>query len=275
MRFLSILIALVISITAAAQDYLGENVNGYLGKKMVLKKPTMDMEKNGLEGFYKYPKKNRYDKPQVIYPTSPVYSTRSLYSSLSNKVFTVDSISLIHGTSFDYNFKLSNTEIGSFYFHYNAVMGRESFPFKIINGDTIPLEKESDCDFLTKDKDKFTGEIKFYYDSEIYSINKHIKNGKSVYYLGLYTKGATASTGKGVVLLFSDGTKINKPSVPTDVRVNSSAQFEHSAFLQLSIAEMQVLSRKKLSDFRIYIFDQSIDDSDRLQKAATCLLKSK
>ena len=103
---------------------------------------------------------------------------------------------------------------------------------------------------------------------------KIIENKKSpTYYLSLTTHGETVNVdGKGVIILFTDGTKWTAPNETIDVEAETS-NFEYSAFASLTNADMITFQNKKIKKFRLYIYDKEVDVdlSDKLMVYAKCL----
>ena len=90
---------------------------------------------------------------------------------------------------------------------------------------------------------------------------KEVINNKTYYYLSLRTYGTTISVAKvGAIILFDDGTKLNKPSVKIDVDVSYESQgYQYSAYTLLSAADINMLCNKKVSKFRLYVYDEEIN----------------
>ncbi|MGB1218367.1 MAG: hypothetical protein ACPG4W_01165 [Flavobacteriales bacterium] len=117
---------------------------------------------------------------------------------------------------------------------------------------------EKYCKKIDVEVDKFNGETK--YQTPLLKqigFTKIIKDGEEIVYMSIRTIGSTPSTGKGVIILLDNGEKIEK-NVDTDVRVNSNAQFEHSAFFRLTKSDIELLKKHNITDTRLYIFDMKI-----------------
>jgi hypothetical protein len=91
---------------------------------------------------------------------------------------------------------------------------------------------------------------------------KIINKGKSVYYMRLMTYGSTAVVdGLGVIVLFTDGTKLTKPNVEIDVDVDDNG-FQYTAFFPVTTTDLKTLASKTINKFRLYIFDGSVREKD-------------
>ncbi len=151
-----------------------------------------------------------------------------------------------------------------------------SFSFLPVFGqnDTV-LVSATYCKDIKTEKDKFNGKVSM--SSPILEpihLIKETSKGKTVYYLRLSVIGSTPSIGEGVTILLDNGKKIVRAKEETDVSVNSDAKFDHTAFISITKVEMQLLSKSKITDIRLYIFDESIKDGERFKGYANCLLSN-
>ncbi len=127
------------------------------------------------------------------------------------------------------------------------------------------------CKKIDVEVDKFNGEAKYRTPLlKQIGFTKIIKNGEEIVYMSIRTIGSTPSTGEGVIILLDNGEKIEK-NVDTDVRVNSNAQFEHSAFFRLTKADIELLKKHNITDTRLYIFDMKILNPVQYRAYMICL----
>ncbi|WP_395042880.1 hypothetical protein [Flavobacterium sp.] len=290
---IQILIAILLSTSVKSQTYiknfLGEGFLKYKGQKVIIdtniKHPlsfTMCFYpsiKNFKEGY-------RYE---ILFPDEKG-SIRTSKDSLKNNeyllnnIFTIDSIewnekqrcSVLNNPIFEL---LNITTKQKIYYQYNCEYV-DKFPFLIDL--PIPQIKQEPCIEIEKEIDDFTKEIKFSSPLMVENsispiiIYKHIKNGKSVYYLKLRTYGSTVNVNeKGVIILFQDGTKWARTE-EIDVDANGGG-FEYSAFITLTLADLNTFSTKQIKKFRLYIYDHEIDleFADKFKSYVQCLKKSK
>ena len=68
------------------------------------------------------------------------------------------------------------------------------------------------------------------------------------------TTYSTPLFGKGVIILFTDGTKLEYPA-NISVSVNSGANYDYSSFLTLDEAAMKLFSEKTVEGFKLYIYE--------------------
>lgn len=93
----------------------------------------------------------------------------------------------------------------------------------------------------------------------------------------LMTHGSSVVVdGTGVILLFSDGSKITKPSVEIDVDVSDNG-YEYTAFFLVNLTDLKTLASKDLKKYRLYIFDGVVNekDSEDFRIYASQIIKTK
>ena len=83
------------------------------------------------------------------------------------------------------------------------------------------------------------------------------KKGGFTNYLSLTTYGSTLNVGeKGLVILFQDGTKIEKPNADIDYESNTGSPYwEYTAFEGISDEELEMFATKKIDAFRLYMYE--------------------
>jgi hypothetical protein len=140
------------------------------------------------------------------------------------------------------------------------------------------------CD-ITREVDDFTNEVTLRSpmispfarasDAVFYpiGINKYINKNVVTYYLSLETHSVSVSSGnKGVIVLFTDGSKWQRPSEKVDVNVDDH-HFRYSAFIRLSAADLQVFSNKQIKKYRLYIYDEELTSefADQFRGYVKCI----
>ena len=83
------------------------------------------------------------------------------------------------------------------------------------------------------------------------------KDGNYSIYLKLTAYGSTLNIGeKGFILLFEDGTKIERPNAEVDYKNDSgTAYWEYSIFERITEEELDMFVTKKVDVFRLYIYE--------------------
>ena len=139
--------------------------------------------------------------------------------------------------------------------------------------DTCDAEMNTRTDKFAKEKTIETSSF------DPISIVKVINGKSSTYYLSLRAYGETPiARKKGVIVLFSDGTKFSKPAAEVDCEVNSSGDgYEYTSFITLLPTDVTRFAQKIVSDIRLYIFNNEIGERNarELKCGANELLKIK
>ena len=102
---------------------------------------------------------------------------------------------------------------------------------------------------------KIYGQIK----SERVSFTKIKRDEEIVMYLSLKATGSTLNVSeKGVILLFTDGDKIEFPNAEIDTKAGDGAYWEYSAFVSISNEQIDKFITKDIDGFRLYIYDSNV-----------------
>ena len=131
-----------------------------------------------------------------------------------------------------------------------------------------------------REVDKFTGEVRISTSPSSAMLRKYInKNKATVYYLVLESEAHTVNYGcKGVIILFSDGTKWIKTSETVDVNISSSGlSFYASAWIRLNQEDLKVFQSKKIASYRLYIYDTdfSIEEATKFSNEVKIVVNKK
>lgn len=247
-KLLSLLFILFLTATAVAQDFPGKHYEILRGKKVKAKATT-----GNYYGFYK--------KPSL---TARLYAEKDNHTpneALANKVFMV--------TGFEKNkwgifFTLNNAEVGTIYYIYRpekenlfALEMAEDFEFN-----------DNVCSEVVSYTDKFTGELK-----------RHISTDYNVYfsrigddiYLALQATASTLQVDKkGVTILLADGSKIKNSEAEIEVK-SGEKDYEYQTIFKLTQEDIERLKKSYITDYRLFIFDKSVNSGKILQKLFLCV----
>lgn len=236
-------------------------------------------ERSFMLNFYEKLSDAYYKKSNVLYQSENKRGHTNIYW-LKKRIFKVRKIHTIPKDALSSGFVLEILDTNSFdvfYFNYSPV-NKYNFPFLVFNTKgNKNLIINPYCDKIEYEYDEFENEKK--YNSPILNsvtIYKFIKKGVANYYLSLSTNGSTIVVdGIGAKILFTDGTKWSK-NIKIDVDAGNDG-FNYSAFIKLTPQDLKIFSTKKISQFRLYIFDQKItkDESEEFKNYVNCILKSK
>jgi hypothetical protein len=200
-------------------------------------------------------------------------------SKYENRVFKIDSI-------FDFKedkdvgeskiFRLkeisTNTEI---YYIYD-IYARESHYLltEFGKGDFDSYEEKE----ISREVDDFTGEIRINSPSlsDLGSITKNILDGKSIYYFSSSIISQGIYRGKGVYILFTDGTKWSRPNEVVDLGYNSEG-FQNKVFLRLTLSDLEIFKKKVIKKIRLYIHDKDVDlaEAENFRKLVNLIIKKR
>jgi hypothetical protein len=237
--------------------YMGNDFNFYKGSKLTLDSNCLSLSNL----FYDKLEKIKGLYPDDVYSPDETYNFSTKKESLLGKVFSVDSIiedKSLRRCIFQL-VEVTTSETIYFIYDTKRCTSRLGFPFLTEK----VFRKEDFCGKLKTTKDDFTDQVSvdspFEKDwSDIIKLSK-VKNGNTTsYYLYLTTTETTPNVGiKGVILLLDDNTKINKPNVSVDVKVNGTS-YEYSALVPLTLAEVGTLKTKGIDKYRLYIYDHNL-----------------
>ena len=266
------------------ENYLGDDFLQYKG---VILKLKSNPSSNFSHKFYSDLKycQSEYDN-NVIYPDKR-YSFSTVKDSLANRIFKVENIIGKDGvpikTPSFFNKPIfvlrdtSNQQV--IYFKYDTQY-EHNFPFITSK---IEFDLNILCSNISRKVDDFTDEITLnspFVDGRKISsmiIYKRIQNGNITYNLSIRTIGSTVNVGEsGVIILFEDGTKINKPEEEIDVDSDENG-FEYSAFITLSQSDLQTLKTKNIRKYRLYIYDEEINpgEANKFKAYVNCIVEQK
>jgi hypothetical protein len=124
------------------------------------------------------------------------------------------------------------------------------------------------CEDIITETDKFTKKITKY--SPLLEDIGFTKVGGKIY-ISLYAKGETLNVNeRGVKIILKDGSIINKPNLNIDVTYNSG--YRYSVFFPLNKLEIQKIIKNPITDFRLFIYDNTVSNPDKFSYYLKCLL---
>lgn len=265
----TILLFALISSSFLLSQFPGNNV------KTLLNNDVMPIQLEDI--FQQFGYKNFYQSSNFgvgkNYKSTDKYSTNTPYNELVGKTFKITEITPTSDTYEKniYLLKLENKEIGTIYYKYNPEY-ESSFELKILNP-----SQEIFCNQIEKEIDKFDKSITYRTPTyEGVGIEKVIKGKSKVYYLSITTPGSTLNVNeKGVIILLNNGMKISKPNQKIDVEAGSGSDYVYSAFFSLNENDLKLLLQNQITDFRLYIYDNSINEDKRnqIQQYLKCLIQ--
>ncbi|WP_172919497.1 hypothetical protein [Capnocytophaga canis] len=261
-------------------QFPGSEVNLLLHKTVTPKEAKNESEKRFMyKNFYK--KFNRQTrKLDKFNDEARAYGMlKSEYDSLFGKKFKVVAIHEQLGTlnkGDDFVLEIHNNKTDTLFYDYSAKY-EHSYELDVVGG--LDLPDDFYCKKIEKEVDKFTKETKFYSDFEdgIYFV-KTTKNNISKIYMEVRVNGGSSlSVGKkGLILLFENGQKIQKPTAKIEVDANGTgSSYVYSTFVELTKNDINIFKNNELTDVRLYIYDNSIDNGKKLSELLKCIIKAK
>lgn len=255
-----ILIFLVV-YSSFAQEYkkiyLGKDAKAYKGLYLKFENGFIG---GTLHSFYSTSPIKEFQTP--VYKSVGDYDFKTDPAAIANRDFLVVNVKGMTLSSYDdrkYIFELKDTLNDETIFYVYDDQFELNFPF-LVKGFNYSVEYVKND--LERHVDDFTNEVTI--SSPVLkdiSIIKIIKKGVPVYYLSLHSYGPTLNYGiKGVMLLFKDGTKWDKPDQKVDVKTTEGKNWEYRAFITLNQADLNIFSNKIIDKYRLYIYDNKAPD---------------
>jgi|GEM_PF-6181827 len=149
-----------------------------------------------------------------------------------------------------------------------------------VNLKSQTIYNDCDCSHIETNKDEFTG-IKHINSPglEPISFEKEItETGDIDYIMYLTAPSPSPNIGEGITIIFTDGTKYFKNAkVDSRVSIKGDMDYEETAMIILSNAEIEKFKTKTIKAFRLYVSDVHLesDNSEQYREYLCCLLKSK
>jgi hypothetical protein len=275
-------------MSVKAQDFVGKDVKLYLNSTIKPKEISEKSQKYAYKNFYlqfdtiskvltkdAIGKKKKDFKP---FQTGEYASTSvSEYSKLVGIEFKVTGV-YEETPQFDFDkgkfyvLALFNQELGTIYYKYDTRY-KHNIEFEVVG--QLEFPEGYWCGKFIVKNDLFEDKTSFYSPKESgFTLIKIVKNGTINYYLSVDEKGSTANVdGKGLFLLFNDGTKITKSDAKIDVSISDRGGFIYTAFVELTLEELETLKTKTITANRLYIYDGTVgpESAKLLQEYAKCL----
>lgn len=264
MKKIIVVFALLLSLSAIAQDFPYRNIELLIGKEVQII-PLNESELKYTKGYEDFSidikGRNIYERNGGLFVTKG--------EALSDRIFKVESIESnpIYDNVSMLKLKDSKGEIIYYKYKQDSLT-----PFKIL-GDIV-LPEGYYCQYIEETTDKFTGEQTFKVNREyMYELTKS-KKGKTVKYT-LYLEYSVDkfTTGKGVIILLENNKRIEKPNLP--VKMNDLKRTPHfSAIIDLTPDDIALLKENKIIDFMLFKYDCFFVPADGaiIQGALQCML---
>ncbi|MFK7049894.1 hypothetical protein V3Q77_08330 [Flavobacterium davisii] len=239
-----------------AQEYPGDAIELLVGKQLKILPSESDyIKKEGYSNFHK--------STDFSFNTS----VKAKYNDYVNKVFTLKSVTPIKKRgNLGKTFALELVDGKKTYYYSYETWTKMFWIFEVVGGFEYPVNYW--CKDIEKREDKFTSKTSYISPTE-----KHVyfleEDGQV--YISLKAHGNIPKVGaKGVIILLEDG-KIEKPNA--DITVSYNHSYDYTAFIKLTKEDILLLQSKKITAYRLYIFDFELENGDLYKEYLKCLIK--
>lgn len=134
---------------------------------------------------------------------------------------------------------------------------------------------ENSCNDITESFDEIDNEKTYRAtNSDKFTLIKVINKSVATYYLNIKTEAYRPNVNeKGFTILYTDGTKLLKPSEKIDVEVGGNKNYIYSVFVRLTATDIIALSSKRIKICRLYVYDETFewDEAETLIGFFKCL----
>lgn len=266
MKKIIVVFALLLSLSAIAQNFPEKRPELLLGKELKVKPLKENKKGEGYEYFYSDPKmRDSYLREKVYFSVTPA-------GGLVGRVFKVTAVDADPERKGKARLTLVDQTKGeTIYYSYLSYL-KHDFYFEVIGGLKLPTDLY--CDFITEKKDKFTGET--IYTTELLYLKTFTKIKKGAgakYYMSISDYNKEEYLGKkGVIILLENNKRIDKPEVVIEVSPDGDRGFRYTATFELTLKDVNLLIDNKMTDTRIYIFDNVVSDNDCFYGMFGCLV---
>ena len=263
MKKIIVVFALLLSLSAAAQNFPYRKIELLIGKEVQIKPLT--------EGQLKYTGGYEEFSTDVkgIYTYQEGKSVVTKPSALVDRVFKVESIESNPIDDDVSMLKLKDSKGEIIYYQY-----KQDFPtpFNVLGGVVLP--EDYFCQYIEETNDKSTGVQMFKVKrGHMYELTKSKKDKIVKYTLYLETNAYPRDhDGKGVIILLENNKQIKKPTTPVKIKIKASCIY--TATFELTPADITLLKDNKIIDYRLFENDGfiSADGAEVFQGALQCML---
>jgi hypothetical protein len=261
MKKIIVVFALLLSLSAIAQDFPGKYIDLLLDKDVKVKELKGKYAIIGYE-FYIQPE---FGNENIYAPLEGKGKTNP--EAVVGRQFKVEKI--IDNSKFDvgyYWIKLTDGK-ETLYISYN-VKSDYKFPFTVIGGLKLPADFY--CDYVTERTDKFKGEIIFTGKLEAISFLKVKKEAGAKYYMSINAPLDNKVGKKGVIVLLTGNKRIEKPNL--EFQILGDQNKHYNATFELSLKELNLLIDNTITDTRVGTYDSEIENGVQLKGILDCLI---
>ncbi|WP_448104682.1 hypothetical protein [Pedobacter panaciterrae] len=262
------LVFILFAISAFSQgsntSFYGKYVDMYRGKKGII---STEYEKYQSVGIQSRP---------ILEITNVIKKKKTVLDTvvLENPLELIGDTVLFDDRNFDtrkdifgsikYQIPFKSIKTGkSYILDYNDISVYE-FPFNII--DPLSIPDDFFCSEIRKSEDEFTGKKKIFTPpSDDIDFEIVTAEGKQFCFMTLNAVDNSLGSlgGKGVIVLFQDGTKLTFPDEKIMTNQTSmTGYYSYLAVIRINEEDIKNLQSKKIKGFRLNVIDKMITDFD-------------
>ena len=250
----------LLSLLSLAQDFAGEDVDLYVGQQIIAAPKSEALQKYNYTMF-----SQKYDSL-----SGKLTIQEFSYSSMQGIVFTCSNvIKPPMSLGIRYILVLTSKEYSPIYYDYRT---DRPWPSEIAVVGGLQPKPGYFCKHIHYHVDKFDGtkEWNMRLDDNAEVLKEQAASG-TVYYMRIsFSKSSLPDFGKGVIILFKDGSKINKPSAEVKPNVVGS-DYHVTSFFALTKDEVAQLSNKEIDGIRCYVYDTMLTWPLRFKEMVKCI----
>jgi hypothetical protein len=267
MKKIIVVFALLLSLSTIAQNFPERRPQLLIGKELKVTPFKITEYEKGYKKFYSDIEMRK------TYLEKEKYSSFTPVEQLEGRIFKVTAVEASDPTDKNYSrlTLVDETKGETLYYKYDSRL-EENFHFEVVGGLKLPADLY--CDFITEKKDKFTDEI--IYSSELLQgmIFTKIKKGAGAkYFISFSTSNKEQYLGKkGAIILLENNKRIDKPEVAIEVTPDGNRGFRYTVTFELTLKDVNLLIDNKMTDKRIYTFDNEVRYQNYFKGVFDCLV---
>ena len=260
MKKIIVVFALLLSLSAIAQNFPGKHTDLLLGREVKVKELKGTDAHIGYE-FYTQPKFGKAN----VYALLPSKGNTEP-EAVVGRQFKIEEV--IDNSKFDkghYWIKITDDK-ETLYISYD-IESEYSFPFEVIGGLKLPADFY--CNYITETIDKFTGVTTYATENQNGVVFYKIKKGAAAkYYIAINIPKHTMV--KGAIVLLSGNKRIERPGLEL-----TGFPDGFGAYFELTLKEAHLLIDNEITDTRVGDRDNIITSGTTLKGIFSCLIEKK
>jgi len=263
MKNFTLLVTILLSLTAVAQDSPGKRPALLIDKTVKIKPIEKGILANqkGYDSFYAdADMAKRYSENK---------SRKTTYEALANRIFQVTAVEPVVGQGNNYKIKLQDTiKDETVYFKFNEASERQGhYYFEVLGGLQYPPDFY--CDFVQQESGNKTVAM----ITEGLTITKNGSGKGAKYTMEVRAVEQIISLLPGVTLTLDNGAQITKAGAEAQMVVSDNDNIVYTATFDLTPQEISLLGQSKVVSGKISKFGKVYAEGEKLRQMVRCLQK--